>query len=94
MTEKVKRGRGRPRKIQNVEEINVEKTMTEELLPVKLVYRAISKSGFDDEYGFSTATIENYIASFYDQGYKLFSTHYAGEDPNALHMMYILVLNA
>jgi len=91
MTEKVKRGRGRPRKIQNVEEINVEKTMTEELLPVKLVYRAISKSGFDDEYGFSTATIENYLASFYPQ-YELFDTHYAGQDPNALYMFYVLVL--
>lgn len=93
MTENVKRGRGRPRKNPDVEKINVEENMTEELLPVKNIYRAISKSGFDDEYGFSTTTIENYIASFYKQGYKLFSTHYAGEDPNALHMMYIMVLD-
>lgn len=93
MTEKVKRGRGRPRKIQNVEEINVEKTMTEEKLPVKIIYRALAKNAMmDNEYGFTSATVEKYLAGFYPD-YKLLNTHFAGQDPNAVYMIYVLVLN-
>ena len=94
MTEKVKRGRGRPRKNPDAEKINVEKTMTEELLPVKIIYRALAKNTMmDNEFGWTTATVENYIAGFYPE-YKLLDTHYAGQDPNAIYLVFVLVLNA
>ena len=103
-----KRGPGRPRKIQNVEEIKVVTKeevidegnglglVTQELLPVKHVLRAISQQGITDPDGqyFSVDVVEARLAEYYDQGYKLFDTHYVGNVPegNSIVVLYILVL--
>lgn len=92
-----KRGRGRPRKIQNTEEIemtNVEPKAISGLLPVRHVVRAISAMGVDDPNGrfFSANSVELTLAQYYADGYELFDTHFLGLEPDIYNVMYILKL--
>ena len=85
-----KRGPGRPRKIQDVEETVV----TTDLLPVKHVVRAISQQGIDDPNGlyFSAETVEKRLAEYYNQGYELFATHYVGNVPEGTSIVILYIL--
>lgn len=64
------------------------------LVPVKIVVRYISKSGrFDPNSGaWTVEAVEGYLSTFYEQGYELFQTHYLGENPEGLGMVFVLKL--
>lgn len=103
-----KRGPGRPRKIQNVEENVVtqelveEKSVVQELLPVRTYMRTLSLLGIDDPEAspgrppqfVSVQTVENDLKKFYDDGYKLLSAEYIGDvqEGTSIRILYILVL--
>ncbi|MHA2030831.1 MAG: hypothetical protein ACW99Q_15740 [Candidatus Kariarchaeaceae archaeon] len=94
--EKIKRGRGRPPKVKDVEEEIVVEEVVQELHPVRHVVRAISQLGLDDPDGvyFSVNSVETTLAGYYAQGYILFDTHYVGNIPEgqSIVIAYILVL--
>ena len=60
---------------------------------VKQVVRDISKRNYTDlETGeVSIEFVDNNLNEWYAQGYKLFNTHYLGENPEAFKVLYILV---
>lgn len=60
---------------------------------VKQIVRSISKSGRTDlAMGyFNVVDVDAYVGSYLDQGYKLFNTHYLGENEMAYIVLYVLV---
>ena len=64
------------------------------LVPVKIVVRYISKTSIPEEGSWTLDEVEGYLWSFYDQGYKLKETHYIGENPAGVGIVFVLALDA
>ena len=90
MTDEVKkRGPGRPKK-----EVVASTKKKEVVFPasVRQIVRFISKKeNFGQEASWPAASIDEYLASWLNQGYTLFNTHYLGENPEGYGVLYILI---
>jgi len=62
------------------------------------VHHMLRTISFSGEPGIDGAlpvdAVDAHIRNWLDSGYKLFSTHYAGETPNGLRILYILTKDA
>ncbi len=67
------------------------KSETPELAPLKLIVRYLSKSGNYAGDAFPSHDVETYIGSYIDLGYTLLNTHYMGENPEGVGVLFVLV---
>jgi len=69
-----------------------EETKESTLPKVKQIIRYISRVAPDPEdQHYSVYEIDAYVSEWIDNGYKLFATHYLGENPEGFGVLYILV---
>ena len=63
---------------------------------VKQVIRYISKQNRSMQVSgeWSVEDVDNYLSEWLNKGFRLFSTHYLGENPEGYGMMYVLVKDA
>jgi len=68
------------------------KVKVDGLPPVKQIIRYISRQAPNPlQEHYSVGEIDSYVGSWIEQGYKLFNTHYIGENPEGFGVLYILV---
>ena len=58
---------------------------------VKQIIRYISRTAGDPQANhWSVQEIDAYLDAWYQQGYKLYNTHYLGENPEGFGVLYIM----
>lgn len=73
-------------------EVHESRIMVEGLPKVKQIIRYISRQYANPQEGhYSVAEVDAYVGSWIEQGYKLFNTHYLGENPEGFGVLYVLV---
>lgn len=60
---------------------------------VKQIVRYLAKTGHTLEQAYAVADVDYYLTEWIDKGYKLFNTHYLGENPEGFGVLYVLVLD-
>lgn len=65
-------------------------------MAVKNVIRYISKRGLTlpETSEWSVGDVDTYLSEWIAKGYRLFSTHYLGENPEGYGVLYVLVKDA
>ena len=59
---------------------------------VKQIVRYLSTSGQYDEGAEPVWAVDQYLDAWYQQGYVLKDTHYMGQNPEGIGVLYVLVL--
>jgi hypothetical protein len=62
-------------------------------LPPVYTFQVYVAFGMPSEGSWSPREVEGFLWSKYNEGYKLHSTHYIGQNPEGLGMVYVLTLN-
>lgn len=78
--------------ILEIREAAKRQVLVEDFPSVKQIVRYLSRQAPNPlEAHYSIAEVDAYVGSWVDQGYKLISTHYLGENPEGFGVLYILV---
>lgn len=67
--------------------------MAGDLPEIKTVVIGLSRQGGADGVTYAISEFDLIVSSWIKKGYKLFATHYLGEDPTSYHMMFVFTLN-